>query len=52
MWGLTAFGNPTDYFWDVVSGISAGAINTAGTAGWLPSEVIEMNQFISDTWIN
>ena len=43
MWGLTNYGNPEDYYWDVVSGISAGAINTAGTAGWKPDEVVEMN---------
>jgi predicted acylesterase/phospholipase RssA len=43
MWGLTTYGDPTDYYWDVISGISAGAINTAGTAGWKPEEVVEMN---------
>lgn len=43
MWGLTTYGNATDYYWDVVSGISAGAINTSGTAGWKPEEVVEMN---------
>lgn len=51
MWGLTNYGNPTDYYWDVVSGISAGAINTSGTAGWKPEEVIEMNQYLSDSWL-
>ena len=38
MWGLANYGNVSDYYWDVVSGISAGAINTAGTAGWAPNE--------------
>ena len=52
MWGLTAYDDPTKYYWDVVSGISAGAINTSGTAGWRPEEVVEMNQYISDAWLN
>ena len=52
MWGLTAYDDPNKYYWDVVSGISAGAINTAGTAGWRPEEVVEMNQYISDAWLN
>ncbi len=28
MWGLTHYGNPADFFWDVHTGISAGSINT------------------------
>lgn len=50
MWGLAMYGNQEDYHWDVVSGISAGAINAAGTAGFSPDEVIEMNQYLSDSW--
>ena len=50
MWGLAHYGQPTDYYWDVVSGISAGAINTAGTAGWSPSEVVEMTEWLSEEW--
>ena len=34
----------------MVSGISAGAINTAGTAGWHPSEVVEMTEWLSAEW--
>ena len=30
LWGLVHYGDPTDFYWDVVSGISAGAINAAG----------------------
>lgn len=50
MWGLAHYGNPTDFYWDVISGISAGAINTAGTAGWAPEEVLEMTEYLSDAW--
>ena len=28
IWGLLHYGDPADFAWDVVSGISAGAINT------------------------
>lgn len=51
LWGLAHYGNPTDYYWDVVSGISAGAINTSGLAGWKPEEVIEMTEYMSDSWL-
>ena len=52
LWGLAHYGNPEDYYWDVVSGISAGAINTSGTAGWKPEEVIEMTEYLSDAWLD
>ena len=34
LWGLLHNGNPADYEWDHVTGISAGSINTAGLVGW------------------
>ena len=52
MWGLANYGNTEDYYWDVVSGISAGAINTAGTAGFAPEEVLWMTQYLSDAWLD
>ena len=30
LWGLTHYGDPADYMWEVHSGISAGSINTIG----------------------
>ena len=48
MWGLAHYGNPEDYYWDVLTGISAGSINTAGSAGFFPSEVLEMTEFLAD----
>ena len=50
LWGLAHYGDPTGFYWDVVSGISAGAINTAGTAGCKPEEVVEMTEYLSDSW--
>lgn len=29
-WGLTHYGDPTDFEWDVVTGVSAGSVNTIG----------------------
>jgi len=52
MWGLAWYGNSQDYHWDVVSGISAGAINSAGTAGFAPYEVLEMTDYLSYSWFN
>ena len=49
IWGLLHYAQkPEDYFWDVVSGISAGSINTIGIAGWKPEDSVEMSEFLSD----
>jgi predicted acylesterase/phospholipase RssA len=50
LWGLAHYGNPSDYYWDAVSGISAGSINTSQTAGWRPEEVLEMTEAMSETY--
>jgi len=34
LYGLLHNGNPADFQWDHITGISAGAINTAGLVGW------------------
>ena len=52
VYGLAHYGNPEDYYYDVVSGISAGAINAAGMAGWAPEEVVEMTEYLSDAWFD
>ena len=40
LWGFVHYGNPADFEWDYMTGISAGAINTAGFVGWAPGEEI------------
>ena len=50
LWGLANSGNPEDFYYDVVTGVSAGAINTAGISGFAPEDVINAAQFLSDTW--
>ena len=34
MWGLLHYGDPADFAWNNISGVSAGAINTCFTAVW------------------
>ena len=50
IWGLTHYGTASDYAWDVVSGVSAGAINSAGIATWKAGTEYEMAEWLSDTW--
>lgn len=50
LWGFAHSANPSDFYYDVMTGISAGAINTAGLAGFAPEEVIAAADFLSDTW--
>lgn len=51
MWGLLHYGEPTDYAWDVVTGVSAGAINTSGIATWAPGTEVEMTEWLSQQWV-
>lgn len=50
MWGLAYYGYSEDYHWDVMTGISAGSINAAGSAGFAPHEVLENVSFLSEQW--
>mmetsp|Transcript_7391 Transcript_7391/g.8917 ORF Transcript_7391/g.8917 Transcript_7391/m.8917 type:complete len:215 (+) Transcript_7391:1-645(+) len=51
-YGLVNNGDPKDFAYDVVSGVSAGAMNTAVFAGWEPGKELELAQWGSDTWKN
>ena len=50
IWGLLHYGDPSDYTWDVVSGVSAGAINTGGIATWATGTELEMSEWLSEVW--
>jgi hypothetical protein len=50
LWGLLHYGNPTDYEWDWMTGVSAGSINTAGFAGWAVGQELEATEWLSDTF--
>ena len=52
IWGLVNYGNPADFEWDVVSGVSAGSINTVAVAGYPLGQEAEMAQWLSDEWKN
>lgn len=52
LWGLAHYGNEEDFYWDVVSGVSAGAINAFATAAYAPEDVKEMTEWASDLWLN
>ena len=52
MWGWNHYGNPEDFQWDVVSGISGGAINTGAMSPWAKEDGVAMTEWISDQWVN
>ena len=43
-------GNPEDFQWDVVSGISGGAINTCAMAVWAKEDGLAMSEWLSKEW--
>lgn len=50
IWGLNHYQDPANVAWDVVSGVSAGAINALGIALWDPSEGVQMSEWLVDLW--
>jgi len=51
LYGLANYGNPKDFYYDVVTGVSAGAINSAFIAVHKPEDVIEMADHLFQTWM-
>ena len=52
LWGFVHYGNPADFTYDVVTGVSAGSINTSALAGWTPGTEVEASEWLSDLWKN
>ena len=50
MWGLIHYGDPANFTWDVVTGVSAGAINTAAISVFAAGDDVAMTEYLSDTW--
>lgn len=50
VWGLAHYGNPADYAYDVVSGVSAGSINTSLMSIWAPEDAVKASEFMVETW--
>ena len=49
-WGLLNYGEPDDFKYDVLSGISAGSINSVAMVGWPIGQEKQASQWISDMW--
>ena len=52
LWGLVHYGNKDDYKWDVVSGVSAGSINSAGIGVFAPGDEVRGTETLIDLWGN
>jgi len=52
LWGLLHYGNPEDFRYDVVTGISAGSINAIATIGWEIGDELAATEWGSDLWHN
>ena len=50
LYGLTHYGDPQDFTWDVSSGVSAGGINAGLVAVWAKGEEVEMTEWMSDNY--
>jgi predicted acylesterase/phospholipase RssA len=50
LWGLVHYGNPSDFTWNVVTGVSAGAINTGAVVVFAPGDEVAMTEFLSLSW--
>jgi predicted acylesterase/phospholipase RssA len=52
IYGLNHLLDPADYAWDVVSGVSAGAMNSAAIALFAPEDGVEMSEFLGNFTLN
>jgi len=52
VYGLNHAKNPEDFAWDVVTGVSAGALNSAGISLWPPNEGVKMSEWLISVWSN
>ena len=50
MWGLLHYGNPADFQWDWMTGVSAGSINTAAMSGWAIGDEKRATEWLSYTF--
>ena len=50
IWGLLHYGNPKDYKYDVLSGVSAGSINSAGLSGFKIGQELAFSEWLSNVW--
>ena len=51
LWGLVNYGNVADFAYEVVTGVSAGAMNTAVIAGYEIGDEKALVEFGTQTWL-
>lgn len=52
LWGLVNYGDPTDFQWDVLTGVSAGSINAGVMSVWPKGKEVEMMDTVSWVFTN
>ena len=52
VWGFVNYGNPSDFSYDVITGVSAGATNTAALAVYAPGDELAAMDFLIDTYMH
>ena len=50
LYGLAHSDKAEDYFYDVVTGVSAGAINAGAVAVWPKEDTVKMTEWLGDLW--
>ena len=50
LWGLAHSDKADDYFYDVITGVSAGAINAGAIAAWPKEDTVAMTEWLADVW--
>ena len=48
LWGLVHYGDPSEYEWDWITGVSAGSINLAAMVGFAVGDEVAMTEWVSD----
>lgn len=49
-WGMLHYGNPEDFAYDWISGVSAGTINTAGLSAFSKNDEKAASEWLSELW--
>ena len=50
--GLSHLLNGTDSYYDVVTGVSAGALNSDAISMWAPNQAVAMSEWLVNFWKN
>ena len=50
VWGFLHYGNADDFKWDVVTGVSAGSINTLALAAYEVGDELNASEWMTSLW--